>query len=1011
MGIRIEEYQRKYAAGLAKMWNMSADSWGGFDSERTEETVIQENEGSENLKTWLALDGDEVVGFCSFSEYREDDGASYIPLLNVRPDYHSKKVGKALVLKAVEQACTYDWPRLDLYTWPGNTKATPLYKKCGFFWEDRDDTTHLMNFIPYVMQTEAVADFFAKADWYRDSVREIKVEPDGRKENGFEYLGYHWQHDGDMLRMEFERRARGLRLIETTDWLVEANIENLNLPFGLEYKVECRLVNKTGKPLEVSIKGVADKNVSFDLERTLLVEDETVVEGNFHVGEIDEAQNDFRTHPGVAAKLWINGKEAFFKVGLVPKFPAMLTAVVPEKEFRPGSQGQFYLNLENNFHEPVTFEFSLPQADFINLEQKHFSLRLEGEQKLAVPVAYSLQGLGLLAGKVAITAKPQRGGSICFERSINAPFAGAGAFLSGETDDYWFIINGRNKVTLSKFNNMLELAPVGGDTTFNYFLRPQLGQPYSVEFAKTKPVRVESEYQDGVAVLRAFYQSKVNPGIEIERRFSLERDGIAQQVWRVTNTGSETSQDLWFRPTLRLSLQAMVAPMGGKIVESRDGYGDGVSNLNFETLDENWIYSQDAIGRGLCWSKDVKPVSANGMFNFDEKLGRLEPGQSVTTKPVILALGSFRNWQEFRNFALGQKDRDVSTTSGLNLEINGGNPFVSGTYELAVEELRNVIAQGDVRAWSARELFTEVTESVQQKRAATQVPGPAPSTLDVVSAELNSDALQVVHQAAVFGIGGKVSYAQNEIQGQNVYTVDNGAIHFSAAPEFGSALYSLKYNGREWLDTSFPTPSAKSWWNPWLGGSKVELEGLSTRSMLRSPRSLKYVERQDSVGNQWQGVQMQMQVEEHPKFKGLLIRHNILTLPGFQGLAMVIELEHSGLVVTGVQCLNEVFLAPAGKVEQSWVELGPVRYKQGSGRESHRVNKLLYGTELTDDRLLAVSATDITFYTNKDVMIGGSWEEVNIIPGRKLVTMPLFFIFTQHDLEENTLEALKKIRF
>ena len=100
----------------------------------TEESVIRNLEGSENLKTWVALDGDEVVGYCSFSEYKEDRGASYIPLLNVRPDYHGKKVGKLLVLRTVEEACRHPWPRLDLYTWPGNGRP---YKKCGFFWEDR----------------------------------------------------------------------------------------------------------------------------------------------------------------------------------------------------------------------------------------------------------------------------------------------------------------------------------------------------------------------------------------------------------------------------------------------------------------------------------------------------------------------------------------------------------------------------------------------------------------------------------------------------------------------------------------------------------------------------------------------------------------------------------------------------------------------------------------------------------------------------------------------------------
>src|SRR5690554_7555210 len=120
------------------MWNKSAAEWGGFETVYDEKRVIDENEDSANLNIWLALDGDEVVGYCSFAEYREDKGASYIPLLNVRPDYHGNKVGKALLLRAVEEAIAQGWPRLDLHTWPGNLKAVPLYKKCGFFWEKQD---------------------------------------------------------------------------------------------------------------------------------------------------------------------------------------------------------------------------------------------------------------------------------------------------------------------------------------------------------------------------------------------------------------------------------------------------------------------------------------------------------------------------------------------------------------------------------------------------------------------------------------------------------------------------------------------------------------------------------------------------------------------------------------------------------------------------------------------------------------------------------------------------------
>jgi hypothetical protein len=134
----------------------------------------------------------------------------YVELLNVRPDYHGRKIGKMLVLQAVQKTIELGWPRIDLFTWPGNVKAVPLYKKCGFFWAKREDSTHLLNFIPTVLQTEVLQDYFKDIDWYEDSARTIEVKPDGRKENNFNYFEYLWEKAGRQLRVEFEQTGRGI---------------------------------------------------------------------------------------------------------------------------------------------------------------------------------------------------------------------------------------------------------------------------------------------------------------------------------------------------------------------------------------------------------------------------------------------------------------------------------------------------------------------------------------------------------------------------------------------------------------------------------------------------------------------------------------------------------------------------------------------------------------------------------------------------------------------------------
>jgi len=1016
MSIKIVDYQRKYAAGLAKMWNLSADDWGGFESVETGETVANEIEGSEELHHWVALDGDEVAGYCCFSEYREDEGASYIPLLNVRPDYHGKKVGKALVLKAVEQACQYPWPRLDLYTWPGNTKAVPLYKKCGFFWENRDDTTHLMNFIPHVMKTEAVAEFFQTADWYRDSVREIAVEPDGRRENEFEYLSYQWQRGESQLRMEFERRGRGLRLIETEDWLISATVEDMNLAFGEDYTVTYRLVNKTGKPLTVSIQGCADKNIAFDLNKTVDVQQEKVVEAKFHVGEISEEQNVWRTHPGVTANLLINGKAARFKVGVVPKFPALLKAVVPTTDSVAGSQGELFLNIENGYNEPASFNFTLPEADFIQLQRREYQITLAAREKRALPVPYSLLGPGLWTGTVKVAARPESGGRTEFARKVQAVFAGSGASFWGETDEDWFVVNGRFNLSLSKFNNVLETASLTKEPYATIFYRPQLGQPYSVEFAKTKPVQVEFGENAGETFLKALYRSETYAGVEIERRASVQADGLVRHSWTISNCGEKAVPDLWFRAMVRHSMAGAVLPLGNDVVQARDGYGEMITNYNLKKLQENWIFNPVGMGRGLCWPQEYKPVANYGMFCFDISLGELEPGEKRVIKPIYLSLGTFKNWREFRNFALKEQAEDMATTDSLELVANAHNPFVRGNYELKIKEHKNVPSLGSVSALSGQNSFTPCQEKIVDNEASFNLPAPAPDTADLVQVRVETENVELTRRVAVFGTGGCIAKNEGQQEGLDILTVDNGAVKFSAAASFGPALFSLVYQGQEWLDSSFPRPRAKSWWNPWLGGSRIEISGLADLSILKQPRTVQFVTREDNRGNKWQGIEIQVDVTENEKFKGLNFRHNILTLPGLAGLCMFVETEHTGLALTDVEFLNEVFLAPAGSVEKSWAEVetrqeGKLRIKQGSGSQSRRVNKILLGSANCPQHLLAVSASDLSSYINREVMICGSWDEFNLLSGKTIISRPLFFLFIQEDVDEAALEAVKKVRF
>jgi ribosomal protein S18 acetylase RimI-like enzyme len=1008
--IKLVEYERKYAAALAEMWNKSAENWGGEGIQKNEESMAREMEISVNLKAWLALAGEEVVGYCGFSEYREDEGASYIPLLNVRPDYQGQKVGKLLVLKAVEEACRCPWPRLDLYTWPGNTKAVPLYKKCGFFWEDRDDDTHLMNFIPYVLGTEAVADFFREADWYADSLRELAVEPDGRKENGFDYYEYSWRHGAKSLRLEFERRGRGLRLIETEDWLVSLAAPAQDLAFGRNYPALFHLVNKSGKPLRVSIRGQGDKNISFSLEKDVSVEKELLVQGEFSVGEIDEEPNNRRTSPVLAARLEINGKSALFKVGIVPKFPVLLRGVAPEQEYRAGEEGSFSLNLESGYEEPVEVSFTLPERDFIRLGQRDFSLTLGPREKRALTVPFTLECPGLYLAPVQVSARPQGGDRVDFSQDVVAVFGGRDSCFGGENADFFFAVNGKHMVVLGKYSNNVEVRSLIKNYQSTYLMRPELGLPYSVEFSKNKAKRVEWSEEGGDSILRATYSSTARPGIVLNRLLRLKADGILTQEWKLKNEGDTPAENLWFKAHMFFDSPWLVLPLGGSVVETRD-YPEYPSAYELENLRENWVYSTSG-KRGLCWAEDMV-VKGTDWFWLEAELGTLAPGQEAAIKPICLAMGTFPDWREFRTFARGEKAGAAPAKDSLEIQVNGGNPFVWGDYELKVQQHQKKEFQARITVSSPADPLASRAAVAEDRRVALTLPGPGIGASWPLQVEISTTAQDQEREAVAFGCGGTVTQKGRQLEGLDTLTVDNGVLSFSGANAFGPGVFSLIYQGREWLDTSFPQPAPKSWWNPWLGGIGVGLGGLSDKALFSQPRSLAFIQATDNWGNKWQGLRSEVEVRGKEKYFGLTLRQDILTLPGLAGFCLRLVLEHSGHALNGVGCSNILYLKPDPGV---WVQFRSpdgrrVRFRPGEENETPPVHKLQVGAPAAAQFLTAYCPEDLNCYLTGEIIQVTGPRPRNLFPGKQTVPAPQFYFFNAQDIPEAALACLGDIRW
>lgn len=1035
--IRIIEYDPSYAKAVAEMWNRSNESWGGGTNQRTEDTVRREMEISSNLNVFLAVDGEEVVGFCSFAHYRQDEGALYVPLLNVRPDYHGYKVGRNLILNAVRTTIEAGWPRLDLFTWAGNTKAVPMYKKCGFFWEKNEDYVHLMNFIPTVLQTEALAPYFEQLDWYADSTRELPIQPDGRRERGFDFFDYTWQKGELSLRAEFEKTGRGLTALDTPDYEIFTEIDDHELVFGSTYKIRYHIKNRSASDLAIEIKGQNDKNIRFALSAapTLAPGETVIVEGEFELDSIREEQNDKKTHPVVMSKWIIGGKRAEFRTGVVPKFPLKMRMELPTRELYPGLPAELYLNVENNFSAEAEFSFDLPEVEFLTWADRAVSFTVPAKSKASILVPFTLNSYGLYSRDIEVTAIPAGEKAVSFISKLSVLMKGTHGRFGGENGDQWVAVNGAYSIHLNNNDNGMWIEYPGSSHNF-WLTHPKLGKPFAEEFSKkqAKEVKIYSEGEG--QILETLYESDEFPGLEIKRVAKLFANGIAEFYSEVRNTSNQTlEEDMYLLTNFGFFGKRLILPYQGHYVDMGDAYSGDPSYWDSAQITENWLFSKEEnVTCGVCWDPSLKLLRPEYPLGLEHNLGQISAGDVVRTKTLVFALNTFLKWSDFRTFARKQLDPITPVLDDhLELMLGGGNLFAAGALHAELIERKMTPLNGSL------ELYVQTDRGEEQKVAEMELQREqnlysAGFELSPEEAESSSEHSQSVQKVRVVYRGEDriqertgLWFPQTETAAVvcdteegpvgSIYTVSNGVLSIAAAPDFGSVVHSLKHHGEEWLDSSYPEAAPRSWWNPWHGGLGVGISGIGGFSRLEEPRSAAWTEQMDVQGNVWRGLRITTSIEKQEKNRGIVVNQHYLMLPGVPVLCVLHSVTNdSGMTLPNYSLSEENYIKPSPVYAEGWMEFSKEgKFLLGTVETYLEAKGLLrIGASSRKDMLHMVSShpnQSASAYVNNKVFNHGVHHHLPLLNGGTVWTQPSFLVMGELALNSEDVRSLLKLTF
>jgi ribosomal protein S18 acetylase RimI-like enzyme len=1068
MDIKITAYEPWMAGTLAKMWDASKNDWGGGNDTKTPGQVATRIEGSSIMNHYVALAGEEAVGYASLGRYFGDADALYIELLGVRPDYQGKKVGKALVLECVKRTIELGYPRLDIHTWPGNTAAIPLYKKCGYLWEDRADSTHLVNFIPEILGTALFKPFFAKADWYTDSTRSWAVERDGVKVNKFEVFGYTWEKDGETLAVGYERTGRRIRLIETNDYKIEMMADNHELAFGLTYGCKFTVTNKSGKDLYVKINGKPDKNIRFDFTAEEKITDTREFAADFYVGEISEVQDTWKVHPCVLAEVEINGQAVTFGLGINAKYPLAVGFTSEYKVMQIGAMMDCFINIKSALLQDAEVTFTLTDETlsdtWVNgIKQSTFTVKVDAEGKTSIPVSVKQHAAGYSPALTVFHITLADGTQLSFTKPLHYMAQDLTHGFFGEWDSHYYIVNGPWRVILNKSDSEAAISHITNPMfDKGWFNPPKFGKPFDDEFNLIKP-RVTSFARGTDMVMEAEYLSEKFSGMALVMVFTLNAAGIVTRYYRVENRGNIT-REMFLNDSYWLALGRYTTfKYRGAVTQNHDGlYPDGsvygIDSVDSGDLEENWIFEAEPGGaRGFCWPPSMKPALQWGnMATFETDLGRMSPGDVFETPPVVMVYGLFTHFTDFRNYAMQLADKGHYIPAGhVELMLNGHNPFLPvqednsennplQEIKLAVLNHRETTLAGEINVssdWFETQVFTngldsdtasdndnddgnddDETETEADKELCFTLPlDQNPYTHDNITAvcvEMKLSSYEKAYNRVLFAPQGNIVQS---VEG-SVYTVNNGKITFRADAAYGPVCYSMTTpDGTEWLKHQYPEHKPFAWWSPFLGGIRAIPSHMNNESLLKEETSADFAKVTDNFGNVWQGICTTVHFTQDDDLKGAVLETYYVTLPGLPMVCSFYRFVNGTGVYQSFSPEFDAFLLPADDGAEFYAEFVNkngeafrLRYGRNGDMEEDFANTIKF-TSPRPQRVYGFHGNKNNNKTNNN---GGDTKfqsaldirmECHAKPGEVFTSSPLFILLTEKDLPIGALDSLERI--
>ena len=1013
--MKIIDYEKEYARATAKMWNESRENFGGGDTVETAEDREKEERNSGNIATMLAIKEKEVVGYCGLAEFHADRDALYIPLLNAHPHYMGKGIGKALVLEAIQRTFKAGWSRLDLHTWPGNTKAVPLYKRCGFFWEDREETTHLMNFIPLVLQHPFLKQYLNESNWYAALKRDLSVKPDREKQGEFSIFTYEFEIDGELITVGIEHSSRKIYKVETNEFNLEWLLPHKQLFPTISYKASLKLVNKGNQSMPIRVQDEDERlNLHVKIDDEIPAKGERIYTFPFNIDEVkaeDEAISEWKTYPYATLTTHIHDINVPLSCGYVVKKPLHVSA----SDFTSHQREQLFLHVRNQLPTHQIVKVQGKEHPLLEWIDREGTIEVAPNQTKTLPFSckQKQEGVEPLHFTIALQDKKEHTPSL-YEERVPFYIDGENSTGSFQQDQTFVVVNGKQQLVFHQDTALTTFIQAGIEQPWT-MLHPSFNDPLTNELANVGWQSIHSDVKERFQTVMVTYP--LNQGnAECTIQYKWTHHHILEAEYFITNKSSQP-----------IDLKQMIVPFYFKpndfylstnqeIKHFSQIQQYWIDDVPLEEWDVEWVFLEWEDGTlGLEADNGAQCLEIDDDLCFRWTLEPLESGETSGPMKVTLFPNVDGNIELFMKRKKAkqtiQKQKLVSfrehgfyrDNQALKLQFNTGIQQADQGEVMVSDQTETTYS------FDTQDGQTDLNHTV----LANKENGVTPLTI-----HYKGKSMQAISMLQALRVGSEpvVSKVEKK-EGLDVHVIHNGLLTFKVANDYYPAVYSV-YTEEEWFDHSFPQSGAKSWWNPWGGGIMTIPAGLQLRTIAEQKRKTTFVTRKDQWGQVWTGIKISFTFNDHKQWQNATVHQYFLTIPQSSLLVHYTELEN------GPNCvLDQSFLTGAFFNRKDGVfyptEADDVAFVLSGGSQAFGGTNLaqvarLYKKEV-DETLIVVRPDqqhDAEFYENKDVFSYMTREAIERFPDDGIIqSRPHSFIFTSGLSKGTGWEWLRSLQF